>query len=909
MKTIEKIKYPAVGNSLVKSLKAILSLLVVLVCPLVAQANVNNLNSLVSKNLNIEKISFQERKITGVVKDEQGNPIFGANVLIKDTTIGTATDFDGKFELNNIPDGSVVITISYQGFATQEQEVDFATGENVELDINLREDALGLDEVVVTGATNPRKKIESSVAITTVGVKEIEERVVRNSADLLKAVPGLWVESSGGDGPGNVSVRGFPAAGYTFVGVMEDGLPVVQAGYVTTISPDQFFKADATLKRVEAIRGGTAPIVMQGAAGAVINNITKTGSENFQGLAKATYSPVQDLYRMDLNLGGPVSDNLYYNVGGFLRSDVGVYDYGYAANKGGQFKGNLLKTFEKGSLKLYTKYINDNVNWNLPTPYIFKRNGDLGEIPGFDIQNDGSAIGKVDTEYSYTLPSGRTVSRDLKDGFSTNLISGGLQFKYDLGNRWTLKNNFRIDDIKFNTDLDISVGISELDPDTDYYYTDGTQVQNVADLNRNGLGLNGVIANGNAYYRNIIDRLEFTKFGDKNSLSLGFEFFNFKINNEGSSALILKEVTNAPRLLIAGNPNAPALTPTALLAPSGVTRSRGDENTYSFFVTDEYTVSDKLRIDAGFRYDYKSLSGTVASREGSPVFAGGSGFVLGDDIPFEDSRGSWVLSAGLNYKFNENFALFARGSRGYNGIKVGDYTADGADIENLKSLDDRTIYQFEGGLKYNSPRFAIFSSLIYAKVNDLIKPLTIPAANGTLTTIQQFVSSRTISAEIEAFYRATDNLSFRLISTVQDPIYTDLSFVAPEGTIVEGQEFDWSGNVAERVPKFTGDLTASYNIKKLETFLGVRYYSSRWSTQANNVLLEDYSEFYLGAGYQILNNLKFSVTAANLFSTVALEEGNTRGDQFLDLNAADGTPRLGRRNLPFTVFTNLAFNF
>jgi len=61
------------------------------------------------------------------------------------------------------------------------------------------------------------------------------------------------------------------------------------AGYGTLISPDQFFKADVTLKRIEVICGGTGPIVMQGAVCAVIKNIAKTGSDTFEVLAKTTY--------------------------------------------------------------------------------------------------------------------------------------------------------------------------------------------------------------------------------------------------------------------------------------------------------------------------------------------------------------------------------------------------------------------------------------------------------------------------------------------------------------------------------------------------------------------------------------------------------------------------------------------
>ncbi len=870
-----------------------------------------------SKNLNAV-LQSQSNTIYGQVISNYGETLPFVNVYIEGTTTGATTDFEGRYEIKNISESTVTLVATFLGFKTFKKTITFSGDERVQVDIEFEESEQLLDQVIVTGTTNPKTKLESSVAITTIKADQIEMRVVQNNADLLKAIPGLWVESTGGEAPANVWVRGFPqSGGYTFLGIMEDGLPVFQSGYNSMPSPDQFFKTDATIKSVEAIRGGSAPIIMQGAGGAVVNYISNSGGNNFRGLAKVSFNPLHPLVRTDLNIGGPMGNNFYYNVGGFYREGQGFYDYGYNANRGGQFKGNVVKRLKKGMVKVNLKYINDKVNWNLPSPYIFKKNGDVGEINGFDLKKDGSAVNEVDTEFSYALPDGSTISGDLKDGFDTELFSASVEFNFDIGNGWFLDNKFRADKINTDVTVDIIIDVAPLvtDPSFSYTYADGTSIGDVANLNGNGLLMNSAVVAVKSEYKNIINRLELKKDWDKNGLTIGIEYFNYQVNNEGSNAIFKKEVTNAPRMLIEINPflppflNVSPLNSIALFDAGGVSRGEGTENTYSFYLTDEYNISENLRLDAGFRYDYKSIDGSNASKDGSSILVGGAGFSLGADVPFDDTAGNWAATLGFNYKLNETSALFARGSRAYNGKKIGDYLADGVDIDYLKDLDNREIYQAELGYKYGSSKASIFASVLYASVKNASSTINAPAPNGLLLGQEAFYSTKTISAEIEAQYIPTKNLLLKLTTTLQDPTYTDFIFVGREGSIVEGQTFDWSDNTAERVPKITIDFTASYKFEKIGVFANYRYYGNRWSTPANNVELKGFGELYAGIGYQITKNFNINVKGANLLNSVALTAGNVRGDQFVDVDLADGTPRIGRRTFPISVFVDLTYTF
>ena len=97
-------------------------------------------------------VQQQGRKVQGVVLDSSQEPIIGANVLVKGTSIGTITDIDGRFTLE-VPDNAVLV-VSYIGYLSME----LTPGSKTDLTISLKEDSQNLDEVVVVGYGVSRKK-------------------------------------------------------------------------------------------------------------------------------------------------------------------------------------------------------------------------------------------------------------------------------------------------------------------------------------------------------------------------------------------------------------------------------------------------------------------------------------------------------------------------------------------------------------------------------------------------------------------------------------------------------------------------------------------------------------------------------------------------------------------------------
>ncbi len=145
---------------------------------------------------------LEEIEISGVVSDEEGNPLIGASVLVKGTNIGTVTDLDGKYELS-VPDDASTLVISYTGYSQQEVAIEGRTMINVELVAGV-----GLDEVVVVGYGTQRKEnLTGSVA--TVTSRDIEARPITSVATALQGTTsGVFInQNSGQPGRDNVLIR------------------------------------------------------------------------------------------------------------------------------------------------------------------------------------------------------------------------------------------------------------------------------------------------------------------------------------------------------------------------------------------------------------------------------------------------------------------------------------------------------------------------------------------------------------------------------------------------------------------------------------------------------------------------------------------------------------------------------
>lgn len=142
------------------------------------------------------------KKISGIIVDASGEPVIGANVLVKGTTNGVITDIDGNYTLNNVP-ADAVISISYIGYQPQE----FKASSKELAKVVLTEDSEMLDEVVVVGY-GVQKKRDVSTAVSSVKAEALANNPATDFRQaLVGKMPGVQVTTPSGDPEGSVSIR------------------------------------------------------------------------------------------------------------------------------------------------------------------------------------------------------------------------------------------------------------------------------------------------------------------------------------------------------------------------------------------------------------------------------------------------------------------------------------------------------------------------------------------------------------------------------------------------------------------------------------------------------------------------------------------------------------------------------
>ena len=172
---------------------------------------------LFSLMLSFTVLFAQQKSVTGRVTDENNEPVPGANVVVKGTTIGTVTDMDGNYKLQ-IPVTAKFLNVTFIGFDTQDINV---TGKS-KIDIKLRQSSISLEEVVAVGY-GTQKKVNLSGAIEAVKGETLAKKNSLQTSQALEGVAaGVTVTSNNGKpGKENTTIR------IRGIGTINDNNPLV----------------------------------------------------------------------------------------------------------------------------------------------------------------------------------------------------------------------------------------------------------------------------------------------------------------------------------------------------------------------------------------------------------------------------------------------------------------------------------------------------------------------------------------------------------------------------------------------------------------------------------------------------------------------------------------------------------
>ncbi|QMU63428.1 MAG: TonB-dependent receptor plug domain-containing protein [Flavobacteriaceae bacterium] len=230
----------------------------------------NSKNLLLVAFLFISVAVLGQTKLTGTVVDSTNEPLPGASVVVKGTTNGTSTDFDGKFMLDSKTTSGTLV-ISYIGYKSV--EVSFTSAGDMGT-IQLTNDENLLEEVVVKGLIDIAKDRETPVAVSTITATEIQDKLgSQEFPELLNNTPSVYATKSGGGfGDGRINIRGFSQEN---IAVLINGVPVNDMENGRVFWSNWVGLSDVTTA-MQVQRGLGSSKLAISSVGGTINIITKT---------------------------------------------------------------------------------------------------------------------------------------------------------------------------------------------------------------------------------------------------------------------------------------------------------------------------------------------------------------------------------------------------------------------------------------------------------------------------------------------------------------------------------------------------------------------------------------------------------------------------------------------------------
>ncbi len=850
--------------------------------------------------------------ISGTVLDEKAEPLPGVTVMIEGTLVGTITDFEGAYSFTTDMEGDYNLNASFVGYSTGIKSISLGNGNLENIDFNLDPDLIGLDEVVVTGVINQKSKLESSVSISSIGAKQIEQAVPRTTAEIFRTLPGFKSESSGGDGNTNLTARGIPisAGGSRYVQLQEDGLPVMLYGDIAFGTQDQFIRADRNVKRIEAIRGGSAATATSNGPGGIINFISKTGAIE-GGSVGTTVGLDYNSLRTDFEYGAPLGNDVSFHIGGFFREGEGPRRANHTVNKGGQIKANLTKNFKNGYATVFYKNLNDRTAAYMPMPIqVTGTNEDpnWSSVQGFDAVQNGLQTPFFQQNFGLG-PDGNARNVSITDGIRSKSQAVGAAFDFDLGDGWNIKSNTRmaVNGGRFVAPFTAEVGQTAGIVNSIVVASGDTTATGGAlpyTLNRVSTGTsindtdNGLVQRIHVFdvelenFNNIMSDFKVTKSFDGIDVTAGVFKANQNIEMSWLWNTYLMEVKEDAELLNV-NANGRDLTDEGLLnygVPFWGNCCTGKYNT-NYDVTAPYMnvaveASQNLNIDASIRYDIARVSGLVTpSQQVANYDVNGNGVIDAPEVSVSrvnNAKASVVnydynyfsYSIGANLKLSDKNAVFVRASQGYvgNGERA-TWHQGGPYLEN--GAPKNSLWQGEVGYKQGLKNGAFSSTFFYAITEE---------EAGVEATTQNVLSNdyQSLGLEVEGSYRIS-GFDVRGMLT-----WVDAEIVDNDGNTN-------IGNTPRRQPGLTYSLLPSYTIEGGHTFgVSLIGQTQSYAQDNNDLVMPGYAVINAYVSASITKNLVLSFNVNNLTNTIGItesEEGSIVNGQTNYLRARSITGR------------------
>ncbi|HEY4083085.1 MAG TPA: TonB-dependent receptor [Burkholderiaceae bacterium] len=638
-----------------------------------------------------------------------------------------------RIPVSMTPFATAIVALSLQATAAHAQDASTATAAvpapAVDTPEKSKNVTVDLQTVVVTGTSAATSKMKSSVSVSSIDGERVLNNQPQNAADVLTAIPGLFVQSSGGGGNANVSVRGLPisAGGSRYLQFQEDGLPVLLFGDIAFGNPDDFIRVDQSIDRVEAVRGGSAATLTTNGPGGIVNYITKTGEDQGGSIGVTSGLGFQD-QRFDFSYGGKIAPKTRFFIGGFYESGEGPRTTGNSSSiQGGQIKGNITQEFSEGYVRLNFKVLSDQQPMYMPGP-VNVVNGQINTVPGIDPRKYSGYSPSIPTDS--VLNTNNTYSTiNFNKGMTTQSNAIGLETHLNLGNNWVLDDKFRRAKnsgqwaawYPGSAAATAATGTTyATGPQSGQAYT-GLSMTSVAfDVNVKDLG-------------NTTNDLKLTKTfeqfaGGKLTTGAGLFLNDQNVDLVWNFNGYLTSVAAAPVLL--NNASQGAVSGGFIGPGFGGCCSRDYEGSYRTVSPYAFaTLSlDALTLDGSVRQDNQRASGyyNLASAPANSPANAPLTYSATNIVPIDYSLKRTEYSFGANFELNKNLAFFGRYSDGaaFNADRI---MAQGP-LSGSATIPINTTRQLEGGVKAHAGPLSAFVTLFDAKVSEFNYSATTQAA-------------------------------------------------------------------------------------------------------------------------------------------------------------------------------------
>lgn len=869
-----------------------------------------------------------QTEISGTVNEASGSPIPGANIVIRGSTSGTTTDFDGNFMFTSELSGEQVLQISYLGFVTHNEGISLS-GSPIQLQIVLQEAENQLDEVVLTASSTFRSQKEAPLSISSVKQAEITKLSINSQADIIRSVPGITAEGGGGETATNVFVRGLPSGGqYVFNPLQYDGMPLMSVFGLNSSAHDVYARPDIGMRGVEFVRGGAAILYGAGSVAGIINYTSKTGDIDDNNILHLEYGD-QGRLKTDFYSGGQLGgedSNTYYALTGFVRYDEGPLVTGLPT-KGVQFRGNIKKKFEKGSFTIHGQFINDKAQFFLPLPL---EGGSRARIKGNDGEEVFQLLSGELANTSFLTPGG-VYESPIADGVST---SGGYllaDFVYNFDNELMFKSKVRYASYQHNFALYVGGNGDNGNPINLDDYVDDVFPNNqgyTASYQGNTTPINGsdmVVDNLH------IDRLRpMTDYSGEASLTKSLSGANGNHNITVGTFIArteaedvnyqfraLSEFNNNPRLVnlsVTDSTGANVIYSTGgLYNRIGMTSNRFlSQNRTAIYVTDEM-IFDRWRFDVGFRWEKTDGVFSNGNIVEETVYTDPDLTTELSDVRFADGSftragvdaSDWALSLAGLYRLNDNLNLYANFSKGFFFPQIRSFAPIATGVTGSK-YDSEKIIQFEAGAKFGNAKLSGSLAGYYVGLSDRIK-LDQGFVNGILVDLTRSEqSTATFGLEASWDYRFADYFNLRGTATYQNH---EITKNVSEDLVNGGSTTINEGNKLARQPNFLGSLGIYFDNRAFDAFLSANHTGKKFAADNNTIELESITIMRLGLGYSFDlgendESLRLGVSVFNLFDDAGVTEGDPR-----NVGQTEEAFFFGRPILPRRYFVTATFNF